>query len=411
MLEKLLSSRAKRRTPSPIRELVPLMGLDGMISLGGGYPNPQTFAFTGVRLDTCDGEAIDISGADLLAATQYGPTDGLPELLDLLRQWQRHKDGVDLSAVGLITLNGSQEGLYMVADALLDPGDAVVVSEPTYPGALAAFRTFTDHFIAVPIDAEGERADVLEALLTARADSGQPMPKFIYTIPSGHNPAGITTSEARRRHLVAIAQRFGVLIVDDDPYQLVQLEPQAPRLPTLQALAPDQVLRLDSFSKILCPGLRLGYASGPAALVRAMSLYKQAANLHTSSMGQVILAAYLRQVGFDGLLARIEENMRLYRSHRDAMVAAAREHLPPEVRFHVPTAGMFIWFELPPQVDADHMVRRYAQENKVLLVPGPAFSTQGGCRHAVRASFSMVGPAQLAEGMRRLAQMIARCTP
>lgn len=403
-----LSSRGARRRPSPIREMMRYMGMEGMLSLAGGYPNPRTFAFTRVQVELAGGgEPLVLEGAELERATQYGATEGLGALTEQLVGWQRFKDGVELPAGGLVVLNGSQEGLYILADLLLDDGDEVLVCEPTYPGALAAFRSFTDRFVAVPLDGEGMRTDLLAELLDGRAARGEPLPRFIYTIVSGHNPAGVTLSERRRRHLVELARRHRLPILEDDPYQLVQLE-ESPRPPTLQSLAPELVVRLDSFSKILCPGLRLGYASGPAALVRAMVLFKQASNLHTSTFAQALLAAFLRRDGFAGLLARVRANVGLYRRNRDAMVEGARRHLPAEVRFAVPGAGMFLWFDLPAGCDGERMLREDAEALKVALVPGAHFSTQGGCRNAMRASFSMIDPERADEAMRRFGEMVRR---
>jgi DNA-binding transcriptional MocR family regulator len=409
-----LSSRARRRRPSPIREMVKYLGMEGMLSLAGGYPNPRTFAFERVTVELAGGGGpLVIEGGDLAAATQYGPSDALPALAGQLAQWQRFKDGVELPAGGLVVTNGSQEALYLLADVLLDEDDEVLVEEPTYPGALAAFRSFTERFTAVPLDGEGLRTDLLEELLAGRVARGEPLPRFLYTIVSGHNPAGVTLSEPRRRALAALARRFGLPIVEDDPYQLVQLdddggEGPAPRPPTLQSLAPEWVVRLDSFSKILCPGLRLGYASGPADVLRAMVLHKQASNLHTSTFAQALLAAFLRSEGFQGLLDRIRRNVGLYRRNRDAAVAAAHRHLPAGVRFTVPTAGMFLWFDLPEGCDGQRMLEEDALALKVALVPGAHFSTRGGLRNAMRASFSLIDPDQADEALRRFGEMVRR---
>jgi DNA-binding transcriptional MocR family regulator len=404
-----LSSRARRRAPSPIRELMPYLSVPGMISLGGGYPNPDTFAFRRVEIALVGGgPTLLLEGAALNAATQYGPTDALPGLREPLCGWHYHKDGVPLSDGELLLLNGSQEGLYLAADVLLDEGDEVAVCEPTYQGALAAFRSFTDRFLAIPLDGEGMCVAELDRVLAERQARKLAMPKLVYCIPSGHNPAGVTLTEPRRRHLAELAVRHGLLILEDDPYQLLQLDPGAPRLPTLQSLAPSRVLRLDSFSKILCPGLRLGYASGPASLIRAMNLHKQASNLHTSTFAQAILDVLLRAEGGEGLGARIERAVALYRRNRDAMVEAAGWHLPPGVSLRVPGAGMFLWFTLPEGCDATRMVTEDARKLKVVLVPGGAFSTQGGLRNAMRASYSMVTPEQIDEGMRRFGVMVER---
>jgi len=385
------------------------MALEDMVSLGGGYPSPDTFPIGELRLRLKGegGQELVIAGEALLKAQQYGATEGSPTLLEQLRGWHTHKDGVTLGAGELLVLNGSQEGLYLAADVLLDEGDEVVLSDPSYPGAVAALRSFGARLTALPLDDEGLQVDRLAELLQQRQDESATLPRLVYVIPNGHNPAGVTLSAARREALVTLAREYDLLILEDDPYQLVRLQP-GPAPPTLQSLAPERVLRLDSFSKILCPGLRVGYASGPAPLLRAMALHKQASNLQTGSLAQAVLAAYLQAQGPSGLRRHIDSVVRLYATQRDAMVAAARAHLPGEVRFNVPDSGLFIWFWLPEGFDAQRMIDADCRELKVLLVPGAAFSTKGGCTNALRASFSMVPAERIDEGMRRLGVMLAR---
>lgn len=406
-LSRLFASRAAGLAPSPIRKLAPLLRLPGMISLGGGYPNPSTFAFESITATFRGGRTLRLEGAELAGACQYGPTDCHPALKPLLQAWHRAKDGVELSGRFQV-LNGSQEGLHIAGYLLLDPGDSVAISEPAYPGALAAFRAFTDKFVSVPIDEHGTVTDELQKILQSIRDSGKPLPKFVYEVPNGHNPAGVSLSADRRRHLLDIASRFDLLIVEDDPYQLLQLEDR-PAAPTLQSLDREgRVLRLDSFSKIFAPGLRIGYASGPEEIIRGFELYKQGTNLHTSSMSQALLAGFMAQHAPDEFRAMVRANCRVYRENRDTMLAAAREFLPPTVRYHAPYAGMFVWFELPAGFDAERMVESDGTDLGVLLVPGPAFSTTGGLRNCMRASFSMVTPDALREGMRRFGVMIER---
>jgi hypothetical protein len=213
-----------------------------MVSLGGGYPNPQTFAFSKVTVELAGGgPPLVLAGSELDRATQYGATEGLAALTEQLLGWHRAKDGVTLAPDGLIVTNGSQEALYVLADVLLDEEDELLVEEPTYPGALAAFRSFTEWLTAVPLDREGLRTDLLETLLRERAARGAPLPRALYTIVSGHNPAGVTLSEPRRRHLAALATTHDLLVIEDDPYELIRLE-DAPALPTVQSLAPGEVL-------------------------------------------------------------------------------------------------------------------------------------------------------------------------
>ncbi len=404
----LLAARTAGLAPSPIRKLAPLMRLPGMISLGGGYPNPGTFAFSSMTVDFHTGRSLQIAGADLVAACQYGPTDCHVSLKPLLQAWHNAKDGVELGNDMIQVLNGSQEGLHVLGYLLLDPGDSVAISEPAYPGALTAFRAFSDKFLPIPIDEHGTVTSELERKLEGIRAQGGKLPKFVYEVPNGHNPAGVSLSLERRHHLLELARRFDLLIVEDDPYQLLQLEDREP-IPTLQSLdRHGHVLRLDSFSKIFSPGLRVGYASGPAELIRLFELYKQGTNLHTSSMAQALLAGFLQLHTPEEFRALVRRNCRVYRDNRDAMIDGARRFLPDGVHYNVPNEGMFIWFVLPEQFDAQRMVETDSTDLGVLLVPGPAFSTSGGLTHCMRASFSMVAPDALREGMRRFGEMIER---
>ena len=401
-----LARRAQGKAPSPIRELVPLMRLPGMISLGGGYPNPDTFVFARVEVGFKQGAKIVLEGQELVAASQYGPTDGQPELVQGLLDWHRSKDGVKLEPSQILVLNGSQEGLFIMPYLFLDEDDTVVVSEPDYPGALGAFASFCRNTLSVPLDGQGMDTGALARLLAQRQAAGQKMPKFVYVVPNGHNPGGVALSLERRRELVEVAEEHDLLVLEDDPYQLVRLDGSQPP-PTLQSMAPHRVVRLDSFSKIFTPGLRVGYVTGPADVVRQFVLFKQSCNLHTSALAQALLDKFMREVGHEGFRAEIRKNCEFYRTNRDAMVAAARESLPKEVRFNVPNEGMFIWFELPAACDARRMIDADTRQELVIAVPGGAFSTRGGCKNCLRASFSMVTPDQIREGMKRLGRMVA----
>ncbi|MDZ7334422.1 MAG: PLP-dependent aminotransferase family protein [candidate division KSB1 bacterium] len=405
-IQERLADRAKNKAPSAIRELVKYMNIDGMISLGGGYPNPDTFVFERVKIEFKGGKAIEIDGEELIAASQYGPSDANANLKKQLQAWHKYKDGVDLKDDQIVVLNGCQEGLFIMAYLFANHHDRIIIEEPIYPGTLAAFRSFTKNFLAIPVDAHGMQTEVLADELEKIEMTGEPLPKFIYTIPNGHNPAGVSLSLDRRKQLLDIAEQYDLLVLEDDPYQLLRLDHKPP-LPTLQSLDENnRVIRLDSFSKIFAPGLRIGYVSGPAEVMRQFVLFKQSANLHTSTFIQVILLRYLQAAGFEQFIQLIKRNCDSYRVNRDAMVAAARKHLLPEVKYNIPDAGMFIWFELPQQCNARRMIEEQCEERKVLLVPGDAFSSQNGCKNFMRASFSMVTPEQIDEGMRRFAEMI-----
>ena len=405
-IEARLANRAKGKSPSPIRELLKYMKIDGIISLGGGYPNPDTFVFEKVNIEFKSGQNITITNSDITTASQYGPTAAHSNLKDELIKWHKNKDGVFLDDSKLVVLNGCQEGLFIMAYLFLNPDDRVVVSEPTYPGTLAAFKSFTKNFIGIPLDPEGMNTNILEERLSNIELTGQGLPKFIYVIPNGHNPGGVALSEKRRKHLIRIANDYDLIVLEDDPYQLIKLE-DTPLPKTLQSLdTEERVVRLDSFSKIFAPGLRIGYASGPAEIMRQFVLFKQSSNLHTSMFIQEVLLKYLQASGHENFRQHIRKNCQLYRTNRDAMLAAVEKYLPPEVKYNVPQEGMFIWFELPEQCNAQRMIDNYCEELKVILVPGQAFSTQNGCKNCMRASFSLVTPQQIEQGIKRFAEMI-----
>ncbi len=401
-----LARRAQGKVPSPIRELQKFMKLPGMISLGGGYPNPDTFVFERIDVRFTDGASASLEGSELATASQYGPSDAHAGLRDELIAWHCSKDGVALDASRLVVLNGCQEGLFIMACLFADPEDSIALDEPTYPGALSAFQSFTRNFVAVPLDERGMNTDALDRELSRLASAGKRLPKFIYVVPSGHNPAGVALSVDRRKHLLEVASRHDVLVLEDDPYQLVRLDGTAPPA-TLQSMDREgRVVRLDSFSKVFAPGLRIGYASGPAEVMRQFVLFKQSSNLHTSMFIQALLHKYMTAGGHQGFREHIGRNCEFYRRNRDVMLDAAREFLPPEVKYNVPGEGLFVWFVLPEVCDAKRMIEEDCEKLKVILVPGGAFSTLGGLRNCMRASFSMVQPEEIREGMRRFGLMV-----
>ncbi len=407
-LDRLLARRAKGKEPSPIRELLKYLKIEDMISLGGGYPNPDTFVFDRVDVRFKDGSKSSLEGSELTVASQYGASDAHAGLREELIAWHREKDGVELDASQLVVTNGSQESLFIMPYLFADPDDSIALSEPAYPGALSAFKSFTGNFVAVPLDEDGMDTVALESELSRIADAGDRLPKFIYTVPSGHNPGGVALSQPRREHMMRIAQHFDVLVLEDDPYQLVKLG-DSPVLPSLQSMDTEgRVVRLDSFSKIFAPGLRIGYASGRAEIIRQFVLFKQSSNLHTSTFIQALLHKYMTSAGHDAFRAHIKKNCEFYRTNRDAMIEGAGESLPPAVTFNVPTEGMFIWFVLPDACDARRMIDEQCEELKVLLVPGGAFSTTGALKNCMRASFSMVSPESIREGMKRFGEMVSR---
>ena len=405
-IEERLAKRAQGKQPSLIRELLKFARLPGMISLGGGYPNPDTFIFSSVALNFKGSEkVIELKGDNLIAASQYGPSRVDPSLEPLLKDWHKTKGGVDLPDNGICVLNGSQEGLFIAAYLLVDEGDSIIVSEPTYPGAISAFSSFKATYVPITLQRDGMDTDELAETLSTLQKENKKLPKFIYTIPNGHNPGGVTMSLAKRKKLLEVAEQYDILVIEDDPYELISYTDE--KITSLQELDTEgRVIRFDSFSKIFVPGFRVGYVSGNPEIVRHFELFKQSSNLHTSTFNQRILAAYLGEEGPPALLKHIKTSCAKYNVHRSAIVKAAKELLPETVQFEEPKSGLFVWFRLAEGTDAGAMHEKFTESHKVLLVPGYGFSTKGGCRNCMRASFSSVAPETLREGIERFAKMI-----
>jgi len=338
-VETKLANRARGKESSPIRELLKYLKIDGMISLGGGYPNPDTFVFESVDIRFKGGSTATLAGKELSVASQYGPSDSHVALKEELTAWHKLKDGVEPKGDELVVLNGCQEGLFIMAYLFTDEDDSIALSEPAYPGALSAFKSFTRNFVSVSLDEHGMVTSELEATLDRMADRGEKLPKFIYTVPSGHNPGGVALTQERKEQMLRIASTHDLLILEDDPYQLVSLDGDHPS-PTIQSMDTEgRVVRLDSFSKIFAPGLRIGYATGPADLVRQFLLFKQSSNLHTSMFIQALLQKFMSTRGHEGFREHIRTNCEFYRKNRDAMIEAAGKYLPPEVSYNIPPRG------------------------------------------------------------------------
>ena len=272
-------------------------------------------------------------------ACQYGPTDAHADLKPHLIRWHAAKDGVALKGDQIQVLNGAQEGLHTMAYLFLDRGGQRHPVGTRLPGGAGRLSRIHAALHSRSAGCTGDDHDGAGKDPGEEKSRGGSLPKFIYDVPNGNNPAGVSLSPERRSHLLQIASNYDLLILEDDPYQLVQLEDRDP-LPTIQSLDPEErVVRLDSFSKIFAPGLRLGYASGPAEIIRYFQLYKQGSNLHTSAMDQALLAGFLAGHSPDEFRALIRENCKIYRRNRDAVLAAAKRRLPADIRCNVPRWG------------------------------------------------------------------------
>jgi 2-aminoadipate transaminase len=380
-----MARRAARLNPSTIREILKLTEKPGVISLAGGLPSADTFPVQAMR------EATErVLREQPREALQYAASEGYAPL----REWvagELSALGVAADASRILITTGSQQGLDLVGKVLIDPGSRVAVESPTYLGALQAFSPFEPEFVPVGGDDEGPDANALDAVRGAR---------FMYLLPNFQNPSGRCLSDARRAALAARALEIGLPVVEDNPYGDLWFETPPP--PPLAARMGDAAVYLGSFSKVLAPGLRLGYVLAPAALYPKLLQAKQAADLHTPSFNQRIV----HEVIEGGFLREHVPTIRArYKAQRDAMRSALAAHLPAGCRFNAPAGGMFFWVELPKALDATALLPR-AVAAGVAFVPGAAFFVDGGHAHTLRLSFVTVQPVRIEQGVAALARVI-----
>lgn len=372
-----------------IRDLLGMNDPD-LVSLALGMPAADLLPLA--ELARLHAEVLAQVGAPAL---MHSPTEGLLPLREALAERLQSR-GIHATAQEVLVTNGSQQALDLVARVLLSPGDTVVIEEPTYVGMLQALRAAGARLVSVPVDGEGLRVDRLESLL-ARVK-----PRLIYTLPTFQNPSGAVMSLARRRRLLELAARHQVPVVEDDPYSDLSYDGQAP--PPLKALdTRGLVFHVSTVSKTLCPGLRLGWLVGPAAVVRQLALAKQVADLHPATLGQHVLARVLREGVLDRHLVRVR---REYARRRDTLLAALAPTERLGVEWARPAGGIFLWGRLPGGISMARLLAEAARE-RVAFLPGGVCSEDGTAAHAVRLNFSASPVEPLREGARRLGRALA----
>lgn len=395
--ERFFSKLAASMRASDIRELLKLAEKGDVISLAGGLPDPRSFPLR--EIAEISSYVVENYGEKAL---QYSPTRGVSYFLNSVRDFA-NRHGIEVrSDDGIMATVGSQQGLYLIGRALLDPGDLVVTEEPAYLGAIQAFRVAGARFLTVPIDEESMRTDVLEEKLRSLDSGDRERAKIIYTVATCNNPSGTTLPLDRRRHLLEIAERYDLLVVEDDPYRFITFSEEAEAVPLKSLDRDGRVIYMSSFSKILAPGLRLGWLAGPEPVVSKLELVKQSIDLHTPSLTQFIAAEALNRGVVDNHLPKIRS---LYREKRDAMLEALEEHMPQGVRWTRPIGGFFVWTWFPGSVNARRLLEK-AISRGVAFVPGDAFHPNGGGENTARLNFSYPPPDAIREGVRRLAETL-----
>jgi 2-aminoadipate transaminase len=300
----------------------------------------------------------------------------------------------------LIVTTGGQQVIDLVTKTLIDPGDVVIAEAPTYPGAVPVFSSYEADVVQVDVDSDGMRIDLLEETLDGLERDGR-RPKFIYTVPSFQNPAGVTMSQARRLRLVEVARERELLVLEDNPYGLLRYEGDAPT-PLLSLDGGVYVMYLGTFSKILSPGIRLGWVVAPPPVLEKINLGKQAADLCTSTLSQLMVQAYFEESRWRDYVESLTE---IYRARRDTMLDALAEHFPRQAEWTRPAGGLFIWVTLPDFIDTTDLLARALRDN-VAFVPGEAAFLDGRGRNAMRLNFSGSNEDAIREGIRRIGEVV-----
>jgi 2-aminoadipate transaminase len=391
----LFAERTTVMRSSAMRDLMAVTARPQVISLAGGLPDtstfpPQSFAAQMTR----------IAQESAAEALQYGPTEGFEETKDCILQVMG-AEGMLPDPDDVIVTTGGQQAIDLVCKTLVDPGDVVICEAPTYPGAVPVFCSYQADVVQIECDEEGMRIGELEALLQRLGSEGR-KPKFVYSVPSFQNPAGVTLSLERRRRLVELARLHEILVVEDNPYGLLRYSGE-PLPPLYQLDGGDFVIYIGTFSKILSPGIRLGWAVAPPPVMEKIVLGKQASDLCTSTLTQYFVREFFAEGRWQHY---IDELIELYRGRRDTMIEALREHFPAEATWTEPEGGLFLWATLPEYIDTSDLLAK-ALRDDVAFVPGQAAFVDGRGRNSMRLNFSGVGDEEIREGIRRIGKVIA----
>src|SRR5215217_7739088 len=390
----LFAQRTQGMKSSAMRDMMAITARPEIISLAGGLPDTTLFPAEDVAALMAR-VAADASAR----ALQYSPTEGMDELKACIVEVMAGED-MDVATDELLVTSGGQQVIDLVCKTLVDPGDVIVAEGPTYPGAVPTFSAYQADVVQIEMDADGMRIELLEDTLDRLARDGR-TPKFIYTVPTFHNPAGVTMSLERRRRLVRLAAERELLVLEDNPYGLLRYT--GDRLPPLYALdRGEYVIYLGTFSKILSPGLRLGWTAAPRPVLDKLNLGKGATDLCSSPLAQLFVRQYFAERDW---LTYVRKLTGVYRRRRDIMLEALAEHFPREATWTRPQGGLFIWARLPEFTDTTDLLARALREH-VAVVPGRAAYLDGRGGTEMRLNFSGVDDDAIREGVRRIGEVV-----
>ena len=396
--EQRYALRTQNMKGSTIRELLKFTQLPDVISFAGGMPAPEIFPID--EFAEASARVLRDHGQEAL---QYGTTDGYLPLREMIAR-HTNKYGIKVTADNIMITNGSQQALDLIGKIFINPGDRILVETPTYLGALQAWATYNAQFTTVPSDENGIQVDNLEKALRAG-------PKFMYVLPNFQNPTGVTIPLERRKRLVELADKYGVPIIEDDPYGQLRFEGE--HIPAVEVLDDrmrndngccysGNVIYLSTFSKILAPGIRIAWVVATPEIIQKLVMAKQGADLHSPTFNQILTYEVARH-GF--ITEHVKTIIRVYRERRDIMLEELEKNMPPNTKWTHPQGGLFLWVTLPEEVNTTNLLIK-AVEKKVAFVPGSSFHPLGGGENTMRLNFSNAKPDMIRLGVQRLAQAI-----
>lgn len=384
----LIAPHVVRLEASIIREILKISSQPGVISFAGGLPAPELFPLEDLK--RISGEIVERYGP---AAFQYSLSRGIPQFVGLLAE-RASMSGCLTESENILVTAGAQQAIELVARAFVDPGDYILVENPTYVGALQAFNYYQAKYVPIEMDREGMLVNQVEASIRKYH------PKLIYTVSNFQNPTGISMSEERRQALVDVAVKYNIPIIDDNPYREIRFAGKPAT--QLKTIGGDAVVELHSFSKTVAPGLRIGWINGPKAMMGQLEKVKQCTDLHTSSYGQLVIYEFIKQGLIEPHIEKIKAN---YLEKRNTMMNSLERHFPSGVTWTNPEGGLFLWLELPKNVSAKDMLPR-AIELGVTYVYGSPFFSAGGGENTMRLGFSNPTLPDIAEGIKRLGVLL-----
>jgi 2-aminoadipate transaminase len=394
---RLFAERSEKVKTSAMRDMMSITDRPEVISLASGMPDTKAFP-----KDLLESVFVDMARHHSAELLQYTPTDGILGVKERIAEVMA-AENITADVDNILVTTGGQQAIDLITRVLVDPGDTIITEAPTYPGAVPSFLSFQAEAVQIDLDDDGMRIDLLEEQLE-RLDREGITPKFIYTIPTFQNPAGVTMSLERRKRLVEIARERELLVLEDNPYGMLRYSGEP--LPTLRELdGGNFVIYLGTFSKILSPGLRMGWIEGPSPVVEKCNIAKAAADLNSSGPAQFLITSYFEQADWRDW---VKTAGAIYKSRRDAMLAALDRYFPAEATWTRPDGGLFIWATLPEMIDTTDLLARALRSN-VAFVPGEgAYLGSGTSRgkNSMRLNFSGVPEDRITEGVRRIGEVV-----